>query len=149
MSFRKAPTRVSATIGGKEIILETGRVATQAHGSVTIQCGGTVVLVTVLAVALHHVLGLLAGYVTAKVFRFNEKKVRTLSLEVGLQNSGLSCTLAKTAFPDTMAILPCVIATVVHQIIGPIVASMFAAKPLPEEAEPASKKKEAKEAVTA
>ena len=28
MSFRKAPTRVSATIGGKEIILETGRVAT-------------------------------------------------------------------------------------------------------------------------
>ena len=47
MSFRKAPTRVSATIGGKEIILETGRVATQAHGSVTIQCGGTVVLVTV------------------------------------------------------------------------------------------------------
>ena len=149
MSFRKAPTRVSATIGGKEIILETGRVATQAHGSVTIQCGGTVVLVTVLAVALHHVLGLLAGYVTAKVFRFNEKKVRTLSLEVGLQNSGLSCTLAKTAFPDTMAILPCVIATVVHQIIGPIVASMFAAKPLPEEAEPVSEKKKAKEAVTA
>ena len=47
MSFRKAPTRVSATIGGKEIILENGRVATQAHGSVTIQCGGTVVLVTV------------------------------------------------------------------------------------------------------
>ena len=111
--------------------------------------GVTVVLVTVLAVALHHVLGLLAGYVTAKVFRFNEKKVRTLSLEVGLQNSGLSCTLAKTAFPDTMAILPCVIATVVHQIIGPIVASMFAAKPLPEEAEPVSEKKEAKEAVTA
>ena len=149
MSFRKAPTRVSATIGGKEIILETGRVATQAHGSVTIQCGGTVVLVTVLAVALHHVLGLLAGYVTAKVFRFNEKKVRALSLEVGLQNSGLSCTLAKTAFPDTMAILPCVIATVVHQIIGPIVASMFAAKPLSEEAEPVSEKKKAKEAVTA
>ena len=111
--------------------------------------GVTVVLVTVLAVALHHVLGLLAGYVTAKVFRFNEKKVRTLSLEVGLQNSGLSCTLAKTAFPDTMAILPCVIATVVHQIIGPIVASMFAAKPLPEEAEPTSEKKNAKEAVTA
>lgn len=111
--------------------------------------GVTVVLVTVLAVALHHVLGLLAGYVTAKVFHFNEKKVRTLSLEVGLQNSGLSCTLAKTAFPDTMAILPCVIATVVHQIIGPIVASMFAAKPLPEEAEPVSEKKKAKEAVTA
>ena len=40
-------TRVSATVGGKEIILETGRMANQADGSVWIQCGGTVVLVTV------------------------------------------------------------------------------------------------------
>lgn len=47
MSFRKDPVRVTATVGGKEMILETGRVATQAHGAVTIQCGGTVVLVTV------------------------------------------------------------------------------------------------------
>lgn len=47
MSFRNAPIRVTATVGGKEIILETARIATQAHGAVTIQCGGTVVLVTV------------------------------------------------------------------------------------------------------
>ncbi len=47
MSFRKDPIRVSALVNGKEIILETGRVATQAHGSVTVRCGGTVVLVTV------------------------------------------------------------------------------------------------------
>ena len=40
-------TRVSATVGGKEIILETGRMANQADGSIWIQCGGTVVLVTV------------------------------------------------------------------------------------------------------
>lgn len=48
-----------------------------------------------------------------------------------------------------LVLLGCVIATVVHQIIGPIVASMFAAKPLPEEAEPTSEKKEAKEVVIA
>ena len=47
MSFRKDPIRVSALINGKEIILETGHVATQAHGSVTVQCGGTVLLVRV------------------------------------------------------------------------------------------------------
>ncbi|CAK7060850.1 MAG: Polyribonucleotide nucleotidyltransferase [Desulfovibrio sp.] len=41
------PTRVSATVGGKEIILETGRLANQADGAIWIQCGGTVVLVTV------------------------------------------------------------------------------------------------------
>ena len=41
------PIRVTAMVGGKEVILETGRMANQAHGSVWIQCGGTVVLVTV------------------------------------------------------------------------------------------------------
>ena len=38
--------RVSATVGGKEIILETGRLANQADGAVWMQCGETVVLVT-------------------------------------------------------------------------------------------------------
>ncbi|MDR2502843.1 MAG: polyribonucleotide nucleotidyltransferase, partial [Deltaproteobacteria bacterium] len=40
------PTRVAVTAGGKEFILETGRLANQADGAVWIQCGGTVVLVT-------------------------------------------------------------------------------------------------------
>ena len=45
-------TRVTATVGGKEITLETGRMANQAEGSVWIQCGGTVVLVTACSQAL-------------------------------------------------------------------------------------------------
>lgn len=45
-------TRVTATVGGKEIILETGKMANQADGSVWIQCGGTVVLVTVCSQSL-------------------------------------------------------------------------------------------------
>ncbi|MFW5734697.1 MAG: polyribonucleotide nucleotidyltransferase [Oceanidesulfovibrio sp.] len=40
-------TRMTVNAGGKEIILETGRLANQADGSVWVQCGGTVVLVTV------------------------------------------------------------------------------------------------------
>ena len=47
MSFRNDPVSVTATVGGRDILIETGRVATQAHGSVTVRCGGTVVLVTV------------------------------------------------------------------------------------------------------
>ncbi len=43
------PTRLSAFVGGKEIIFEVGRLANQAHGAVWIQCGGTVVLVTACA----------------------------------------------------------------------------------------------------
>ena len=46
------PTRLTCQVGGKEIILETGRMANQAHGSVWIQCGGTVVLVTVCSQSL-------------------------------------------------------------------------------------------------
>lgn len=91
--------------------------------------GFSVVAATALAVLVHHLLGLTSGWAIARLFHFSEEKKRALSLEVGLQNSGLSCTLAKTAFPGTLAILPCVLATVIHQIVGPIAAGMFAARP--------------------
>ncbi len=93
-----------------------------------IKNGVALVVVTSLAVLLHHVLGLVAGYAISKGLGMDEAKVRALSLEVGLQNSGLSCTLANTAFGGTMAILPCVLATVIHQVVGPVVANFFAAQ---------------------
>jgi len=40
---------VSAEIGGKQIIIETGKLAKQATGSVTVRCGDTIVLVTAVA----------------------------------------------------------------------------------------------------
>lgn len=47
MSDINNPTRVVANVGGREIILEAGRLANQANGAVWAQCGGTVALVTV------------------------------------------------------------------------------------------------------
>ncbi len=41
------PTRVACVVGGREVIFESGRMANQADGAVWVQCGGTVVLVTV------------------------------------------------------------------------------------------------------
>ncbi|MFH1654497.1 MAG: polyribonucleotide nucleotidyltransferase [Pseudomonadota bacterium] len=41
--------RVSAVVGGKEIIIETGKIAKQAGGSITIRMGDTIVLVTATA----------------------------------------------------------------------------------------------------
>ncbi|MBF0215625.1 MAG: polyribonucleotide nucleotidyltransferase [Candidatus Omnitrophica bacterium] len=38
--------RIQTGFGDSEIVLETGKLAKQAHGSVTVQCGGTMVLVT-------------------------------------------------------------------------------------------------------
>ncbi len=45
--------KVSARIGDQELIIETGRMAKQAHGAVMVQCGGTVILAT--AVAAHDI----------------------------------------------------------------------------------------------
>lgn len=42
-------TRVSCELGGRELIIETGKLAKQAGGSVTVQCGDTVILVTATA----------------------------------------------------------------------------------------------------
>ncbi len=41
--------QISCMLGGKEIVFETGHLARQANGAVTATCGGTVVLVTVVA----------------------------------------------------------------------------------------------------
>ena len=100
--------------------------------------GILLVIVTSLAVLLHHILGLMAGYLIGRTLRMEEAKVRALSLEVGLQNSGLSCTLANTASPNTMAILPCALATVIHQVVGPIVANFFASRDPSKASIPAS-----------
>src|SRR5512137_2982783 len=40
---------VSASIGGKDLIIETGKLAKQADGAVTVRYGETVVLVTAVA----------------------------------------------------------------------------------------------------
>ncbi|MFP5259760.1 MAG: polyribonucleotide nucleotidyltransferase [Acidobacteriota bacterium] len=52
MTMTFDPIRLETTIGGKPVIIETGRLANQADGAVWIQSGGTVVLVTVCTQAL-------------------------------------------------------------------------------------------------
>ena len=88
--------------------------------------GALIVAVSFIAVLLHHLLGLFFGYTAARLFHLDSSRAGTIALDTGLQNSGLSCTLANSAFPGSLAILPCVLATVIHQIVGPIAASLFA-----------------------
>ena len=45
---------------------------------------------------LHNLLGYLCGYGVALAFRMPESRKRTLSIEVGMQNSGLAASLAGT-----------------------------------------------------
>ncbi|MCP3032062.1 bile acid:sodium symporter family protein [Halobacillus sp. A1] len=84
------------------------------------------------AVMLHNLLGLLLGYITAMLMRLDESKRRAISIEVGMQNSGLGVALA-TAHFGPLAALPSVIAAVWHNISGPILATVWSKKPVEKE----------------
>ena len=45
-------------------------------------------------VVLHNAFGLVLGYGMARLFRLDSKKARTVSIEVGMQNSGMAASLA-------------------------------------------------------
>ena len=56
----------------------------------------------------------------------NGPRKKALSIEIGMQNSGLATTLAASAFPNmAMATVPGAIFSVWHNISGAILASIF------------------------
>ncbi|MDC3417151.1 bile acid:sodium symporter family protein [Aquibacillus salsiterrae] len=75
-------------------------------------------------VVLHNVLGYLIGYGLAKLMKMDPAKRRAISIEVGMQNSGLGATLA-TAHFSPLAAVPSAIFSVWHNISGPIIATIF------------------------
>ncbi|WP_226582752.1 bile acid:sodium symporter family protein [Halobacillus litoralis] len=81
------------------------------------------------AVMLHNLIGLALGYGAAKLMRLDESKRRAISIEVGMQNSGLGVALA-TAHFGPLAALPNVIAAVWHNISGPILATIWSKTPV-------------------
>ncbi|MCQ1536526.1 bile acid:sodium symporter family protein [Methanosarcina sp. KYL-1] len=74
-----------------------------------------------LAVVLHNGLGLAGGYGVAKAFKLSEKEARTLAIEVGMQNSGLSVALAIKHFTAAAA-LPGAIFSIWHNLSGAFLA---------------------------
>lgn len=76
-------------------------------------------------VVLHNGLGLLLGFFLGKVFKMSLPKRKALSIEVGMQNSGLGVALAMAHFSPLSAV-PSAIFSVWHNISGPILATIFA-----------------------
>jgi BASS family bile acid:Na+ symporter len=76
------------------------------------------------AVFAVHALGFGLGYLWARILGFPEKESRTVSIEVGMQNSGLGSSLAKTHF-TMLAAAPCAISAFFHCVIGSILASYW------------------------
>ena len=84
-------------------------------------------LLVVLVVMLHNLLGLTTGYLLARLLGLSREKRIAVSIEVGMQNSGLASSLATlhfAAFP--MATIPGAVFSVWHNISGALAARYFA-----------------------
>jgi BASS family bile acid:Na+ symporter len=82
----------------------------------------TVGPILVLAVMLHNGTGLMAGYWITRWLGYDSRIARTLAIEVGMQNSGLSVALALKYF-SPLAALPGALFSIWHNLSG----SLFAA----------------------
>jgi BASS family bile acid:Na+ symporter len=80
------------------------------------------------AVFLLHAGGFALGYAAAKIFRFDKSARRTVSIEVGMQNSGLGAVLAREHF-SIVAAAPCAISSVFHSVIGSMLAAVWRLRP--------------------
>lgn len=83
----------------------------------------------IIVVILHNCLGYLLGFIVGKLLRLNNSKCKAISIEVGMQNSGLATSLASTHFASMpLATIPGAIFSVWHNISGSIVANIMASK---------------------
>jgi BASS family bile acid:Na+ symporter len=76
---------------------------------------------TGLVVIIHNVLGLAVGFGLARLVGMNMKKAKAVSIEVGMQNSGLGVALAGAYF-GALAALPAAMFSVWHNISGSALA---------------------------
>lgn len=82
------------------------------------------------AVACLHLGGFTLGYGLATLLNLTRVRSRTVSIEVGMQNSGLGVVLANKHFvnPATgvaLAAVPCAISAVLHSLIGSLFAAFW------------------------
>ena len=79
----------------------------------------------VLAVFCLHAGGFVLGYAAGRLLLRRELSWRTVSIEVGMQNSGLGVVLAQQNFASPLVALPCAISSVFHSLIGSLVAAAW------------------------
>jgi len=83
-------------------------------------------LIIVLVVMLHNICGLGVGYLIGRLLSLSEPKKRAISIEVGMQNSGLASSLATLHFASyPLATIPGAIFSVWHNISGAVVAYLY------------------------
>lgn len=94
-----------------------------AHNATSIRSCSMIVAVVVI---LHNLMGLALGYAAGTLLGIEKPKCTAISIEVGMQNSGLATSLAATHFAlFPMAAVPGAMFSVWHNFSGSIAAQIF------------------------
>ena len=83
-------------------------------------------LIILSVVILHNLSGLALGYGLGRLLGLSHSKRAAISIEVGMQNSGLACSLATLHFASSpLATIPGALFSVWHNISGTLVAKLY------------------------
>lgn len=110
---------VSPLVSVLVIVLIVGAIVGKSKGAI-LEAG----FVLLVSVFLLHVLGFSLGYGVVRLLGYPVDFRRTVSIEVGMQNSGLGAALAKKHF-TLVAAAPCAISAVYHCVIGSLLAAYW------------------------
>ncbi len=98
-------------------------------------------LFLILAAILHNGMGYLLGYWGARLMRLDERSCRTVAIEVGMQNGGMSSGIAlQMGKLATVGLAPAIFGPWMN-ISGSILANYWRARPIDEPAERADERK--------
>ena len=94
-----------------------------SHSAARLIMGGLVIIIVVI---LHNMLGLIAGFLVGRMLNLSNPKCVAVSIEVGMQNSGLASSLAVLHFAAyPLATIPGAVFSVWHNISGALAARLY------------------------
>lgn len=123
----KLTSRVSPYLPAfSSLVIALAVVIVVSHNADRLLTAGLLVIVVVM---LHNLCGLALGYAVGRMLRLSHKKRTAISIEVGMQNSGLASSLANLHFAMyPMATIPGAVFSVWHNISGALVAKLYSMK---------------------
>lgn len=119
--FAERATDILPLVSTLAIVAIVGAVVS-VNSAKLMGCG----LLVLCVVILHNVLGYALGYGAARLLKMSSTKCRAVSIEVGMQNSGLATSLATVHFAQyPLATIPGAVFSVWHNVSGAILANIF------------------------
>ncbi len=78
-----------------------------------------------ICIMILHLIGFLVGFIMTFIGFKNKTFSKTISIEVGMQNSGLGVVLAQENFTNPSTAIPSAISSLVHSLYGSLFVALF------------------------